>query len=232
MSTSQFSCKACNRSVLEITSGFHMILFAPKDSSDEMFDWVNDILTPFWRAEKEKLKDKNEAYKEPTPVPPRLPRQVTGFFVRDDKYVEVDHQESYKVEIPPDPIRVKHDEFWGGVLKVLGIEAVETRNRYFPDNGNFENAKELEPWYTCEVNGATLLFGPRKRVYSIQVEREEPFDVAAISKLAEADGTSYWANGGWHNHEMPKAKNLDVHAWGRDKLIAYFGLILGGLNAP
>ncbi len=207
----QYVCGHCDSSAIEILrrgAGFKGIV--EEDSVDVMFDWINETLTPFFRA---KENSEGTVY-----MPPNLPRCVTGYYRNADKsYSRVNHAESAKVEIPPDPEKVDHDDLWHGLMDELGITASsrEIPNQYFPDNGYFVLTRKNKPWYTCNIGGAKVTFGPRKRVMSITVEHSEA-EFTELGKRAEdVDNTTFYFG----------SSGMTVHAWGRDKFVEYFKMV-------
>ena len=92
---------------------------------------------------------------------------------------------------------------------------------YFYYSDKFKN----EPWYEMEVNGFTLVIGPRKRVVSITLSRDEPFPVTSLRELGERDGVTYTADGGWKS-DLKEATSANLHAWGKKKSIEYVKAML------
>jgi hypothetical protein len=222
---SNFICNECRRGTMVLQYGQHCsVLLAdtmPAPKGDKVLvDYVNDILIPSLRASLEKG--------ERASTPPQIPIQVTVMLRLESGWEKVDRDLSASLEIPPDPIRTKHDEYWGGLLKQLGWKdtAKEIPNRYYNDRNN------NEPWYEVnDLNGRTIRFGPRKRVISIEMEAEKPFSCELISEAAKKDDTSYWNDDHWHLWDATTATKLCVHAWGKEKFIEYMGLIKRGLQA-
>jgi hypothetical protein len=103
-----------------------------------------------------------------------------------------------------------------------GVEfsPTEVLNQY---SGN----TDLQPWYLFDLNGINIRVGPRKRVYAIKVEvpnQREKIATKDIRKAAVADGVTYYANGSWQSRSRA-ARLIEIHAWGKDKLIEYLTIV-------
>jgi len=179
-----------------------------------MMDYINDIVLPSLRASEESRKEM---------IPPHLPNTLEARIQRGNQWFRVNHVESQKLPIPEDPIKVHHEEFWSTKLKHMGLsEAVhKIPNRYYDD------AKNNEPWFEMKGPGGQVIrFGPRKRVYSIQVTSEIPFRIEKIAEAAKADNVTFTADDRWHGWDAKEAKDMEVHAWAWEKFTAYFACIL------
>ena len=210
-----FKCRECSRSVVvfEGCMGCAPITFFALDGKD-WETYCNSTMMRVWRGAEESG--------DRCPIPPQLPTELdVSVQTSEGNWEWVDHNHSRTLPIPPDPIRIKHDKFWRDVMKEVGLpEVKEIQNKYYGDENN------SEPWYECQVNGKTFTFGPRKRVYSIQVTADKPFDVSVISAAAKEANTTYMADGGWQPWAAPEASSVEVHAWGREPLIKYFEMLL------
>jgi len=209
-----FSCKNCNRRFMEL----HPWLFVNRDANpvDErsIERYVNAVILPFRREleEKDKL----------SRMTPQIPENLVVYHRSGDTWEELDRVASASIPLPVDPIAVKHREFWADIVKDVG--AREIPNEYYSDHSN------NEPWYEYKVIDAIIKFGPRKRVLTIKVERDKPFEVKNIAAAAKEDGTSYWADGSWHQWDAVSAKTIEVHAWGKEKFDQYLAHIMFGLG--
>lgn len=164
--------------------------------------------------------------------PPLLPRLPESAFVKAKSRVmgtwhDLTHDMCKDVDAPPDPIRVRHDKFWGDVLaqfaSIVGVEKLahdEMQNQYWPDKNR------LEPWYTFTAGDLRFVVGPRKRVDVIRVERTDggKLYTQPIKALTDADEVTYTADGGWKN-SAGTAHKIEVHAYTREKLLEYFRVI-------
>lgn len=225
----QFNCSSCNRMSLYVyLFGYSAILYMkepPREhhrrdaSANKVFDYVNEHLVSFarWNAAK-------SARPELLPTPPSLPKEVVCKLIRPNGlWCAVDHEESAKVPPFVDPIRARHDERWAALHEKLGFQdAQPTMNRYFPD------FKNLEPWFTKSIEGADLLYGPRKRVDSIEVTPKKAVNISRIAELAEKDRTTFYTEGqtlGEKEGELFATKFV-IHAWSDEKVIEYMNLIV------
>lgn len=229
VSVTCFTCRACKNHGAKVSwKNYHICLICDEDKTDGLYDWVNTVLLPFWRAvvdyEDEDPEDKRQ------PMPPQLPRSVSAFLIDDGGWFEVSHDESDEIWAPPDPLLVQHNQHWRTVISELGLEDVVTEvpNQYLPDNGAFSYQRQIKPWYTCCVNGAQITFGPRKRVDSITICRVKPFNVEKIAAEAKKADVSFWVDGKWHGWDVDKAKEMTVHATRAD-FVKYMKLCLEGL---
>lgn len=180
---------------------------------------VRDVAGP----ETEKLR--REAWTRfKAPLPPQLPASLRVFARGAESWTEIEHAACAVVKIPRDPIRVRHDEYWGcrfaEIQTLVGkpVQRKEIPNQYYQDVNN------LEPWFAFDHNGLNFVVGPRKRVYAIKVTSTKPFAVARIAERAKADGVTYTSDGEWQG-EGRTAQSIEVHAWTKEKLLEYLGLI-------
>jgi len=234
LSYTSFSCCNCGRYVMEI----HPWVFYSLESKNEktLEDYVNDVIMPLLRVMREE---------KTLLTPPQIPECMNVFLrIRDDSddgvtmslgkgekeytpsdksrdWVLIDSESTKDLSMPVDPIGVKHREFWKDTVETT--EATEIPNQYYNDR------KNNEPWYTFVEKGAKITYGPRKRVISIKVERESPFMISAIAKLAERDDTSFWADEDWHNFDKTQASAIEIHAWGKEKFDEYLQTIRDSL---
>jgi len=180
--------------------------------------------------EARKQAKKNNWYQEgfpEVPIPPQVPGDEVVVYVHrptDHGWVweHIDPDKTQNLEIPPDPIRVYHDALYEEIFKETGLSSsprAEIPNGYYSDK--FKN----EPWYEFEINGFKLTVGPRKRVISITLQRDEEFEVLALKALGERDGVTYTANDGWKS-DLKVATSANLHAWGKEKAIEYIKAML------
>lgn len=161
------------------------------------------------------------------PIPPKIPGEEVAVWIRkwDGKeatWEHIDPDRTQELVVPPDPIRVRHDALFGEIFEETGLGSsprVEIPNRYYGDK--FKN----EPWYEMKVNGFTLVIGPRKRVISVTLSRDEPFPVTSLRELGERDGVTYTADGGWKS-DLKEATSANLHAWGKKKSVEYVKAML------
>lgn len=150
------------------------------------------------------------------PVLPRIPECVIVrrhiSLTRDPStwnWKELLHRDSAKVEAPIDPIKVKHDAFFAGVFKDLGVNVIEIPNRY--------GGSKLEPWYTFRIGLTDYVVGPRHRVFSVEALYPDSRDLSRIAALAKADQVTYVADSN---------DKVLIHAWNREKLIQYLSTLM------
>lgn len=160
-------------------------------------------------------------------LPPQVPESVTVLYpTGDGEWKMIDPAETVSIEIPADPIRVRHDAYFNEVFtsleRELGkFERVEVKNEYC-------GAKN-EPWYQFALGSFIFTVGPRKRVITIKVDAPDGINTESIRKAAQADGTTYTADGEWQG-DATVATDIEVHAWTKEKLIEYIKII-GNANA-
>jgi len=169
-----------------------------------------------------------------SPIPPKLPVGVTCFILKGrdgDRFnwKWVSHEETAQIEVPPDPVRVRHDAYFSEVFetirKELGIEFVpeEVPNCYC--------GFKAQPWFQFKIGENTFVVGPRKRVVAILVASQSGLATDEIRKVAlDEDNVTYSPNGKWHGTDAV-ASTLEVHAWTKEKLIQYL-MILGKASLP
>lgn len=219
--------------------------------NERINNFCEDVLMPFFRAKAEGLpplpEDKwTPRVWSPTPIP-RVPENLTVAVQREHGDPKVDgllnamfpnrwslftSKDSEKVEMPTDPVRKAKVEFWEGVFKEVGLTGYDMiPNQYWPEA--YRDLRNTDPWYTATKDGAKLTIGRRKRVYSIEAERKEPFDCKHLHAVAFVDGVTYEDNtrGEWSNGNLMATKVL-VHSYGREKLVEYLRLLLRGLQGP
>jgi hypothetical protein len=167
-------------------------------------------------------------YHRPDIPLPSLPQIPTCVIVRvrpkDGAWKEVPHRISAKLPVPPDPIRVRHDAWFGAAFERLkadgfDISRKETHNRYHQDVNN------SEPWYVFTYGDGEFLIGPRKRVTNITVLYGAPKMVTTIRDIALADDVTYEADGHWKS-PADTAQELVIHAYTADKFHEYMTLLL------
>jgi hypothetical protein len=202
-----------------------------------MFDYINDRLFVQWRSMEEEAKKVygDTGAKGECPIPPECSGMVEIMFRKtDEEWEPILPHDTIGVEVPVDPIKLRHDEHWIETFRKLELDGglhsqfrtgdvKRIPNQYYDDKAN------NEPWFEFMLHGAKFVVGPRKRVVSIEVEKEEPFPVGNIADLAREANTSYWADDDWHNWDQPEAKKLVVHAWNQENVIRYIGAIIEGL---
>lgn len=237
ISTSQFSCKRCLRMSLYVyLYGYAAVLYvteaatgttAKEDESRPVFNYVNDVLISFARSQASNRREGGP--RELLSMPPNLPADVTCKLLHTDGcWYPVDHELSAQVPMPVDPIRIRHDARWAKIHETLNLGDVpRTKNGYGEDKLN------LEPWFKLELDNATIKYGPRKRVDSIEVSAKTLFDVTRISALGASDGVTYYDN--FDNDadvSLSKrfASSLTIHAWTDEKFVEYMTAILDSLK--
>jgi len=217
-----FKCTHCGRRAFVLEGPSELLLLDTRVGQDGKLkeDYINNILITAIRASREA--------KEPHVVPPQLPDCITAFYREPDgQWNKVDHLASRKIPVPPDPVRVYHDKFWGELLEKLQLSGAvhEIPNRYYDDRNN------LEPWYEMRApEGQILRFGPRKHVLAIQVTGDAPFECEGIAKAAKKDNVTFNADNQWQPWDQKKAKDIEVHAYGKEKFVSYFGWIMWDLG--
>lgn len=240
--TSQWTCASCHRYVVNCGArGFDALLFdgGMDPKATELFTYLNDTLIPFWRAERAAFEHAGEESQEQnleylSPIPPRLPISLALFLRRRGNvkvWERIDATRSAKVDMPLDPIGVRHREQWAKLheqmqrsfFPSISIVPAELKNRYYDDRLN------NEPWYTFSMAGVVFIYGPRKRVISLEVTVPQGFDATHLEAVARKDDVTFNANGVAETG-LSKATHVLVHAWTNDKFIEYFKLIVQGLQ--
>jgi hypothetical protein len=152
-------------------------------------------------------------------VPPKLPDCLTAYVrTAEGWWDRVDRAESSALSVPPDPIRVRHDAFFGEIFAALRAAGVEVSPREV-SNQYYEDRNCAEPWYAFDVAWRRFTVGPRKRVISVTVEGES-FHAGELRNLAERDGVSYWADESWKSGRTWPGK-VTIHAWTKEKCVEY-----------
>ncbi len=162
------------------------------------------------------------------PIPPKLTayNMIAMLFTRDQKWEPVDLEASDRAEVPPDPIRVRHDLFYkevfAAIKEVLGVDIspIEVENLYSENTA-------LQPWYLFGINGIGIRVGPRKRVFQILVEvpkHREPMETKVIREIAMTDQVTYTADAEWQSSKTT-SRLIEIHAWNKEKLIHYLTII-------
>jgi hypothetical protein len=160
-------------------------------------------------------------------LPPMVPQCITVFHPMDDgEWLMIDHAKTAEIAVPADPIRVHHDTYFNEVFAKLEdelgkIERTEVKNEYC--------GAENEPWYQFSIGKVVFTVGPRKRVIAVKITAPEGINTDAIRSVAQADRTTYMADGDWQSDAII-ATAIEVHAWTKEKLIEYL-TILGRENA-
>ena len=160
-------------------------------------------------------------------LPPMVPQCVTVFHPLDNgEWLMIDHTKTVDITVPADPIRVRHDTYFNEVFAKLEdelgkIERTEVKNEYC--------GAENEPWYQFSIGKVVFTVGPRKRVIAVKITAPEGINTDAIRSVAQADQTTYTADGGWQSDAII-ATAIEVHAWTKEKLVEYL-TILGRENA-
>jgi hypothetical protein len=160
-------------------------------------------------------------------LPPMVPQCVTVFHpLGDGEWLMIDHTKTVDITVPADPIRVRHDTYFNEVFAKLEdelgkIERTEVKNEYC--------GAENEPWYQFSIGKVVFTVGPRKRVIAVKITAPEGINTDAIRSVAQADQTTYTADGGWQSDAII-ATAIEVHAWTKEKLVEYL-TILGRENA-
>lgn len=160
-------------------------------------------------------------------LPPMVPQCVTVFHPLDDgEWLMIDHTKTVDIAVPADPIRVRHDTYFNEVFAKLEdelgkIHRTEVKNEYC--------GSENEPWYQFSIGKVVFTIGPRKRVIAVKITAPEGISTDAIRNIAQADQTTYTADGGWQSDALI-ATAIEVHAWTKEKLVEYL-TILGRENA-
>jgi len=211
LSYTNFKCNSCQRYVIEL---YPWIFFSSeKEHGNTLMDYINKVILPLRRQMKEEDIHLH---------PPQIPQDVDIYERVEAGYIIFDHKICQNFPLPVDPIVTKHRELWGPVVEAM--QAKEIPNKYYKDINN------KEPWYEFNYHDATIRFGPRKRVYSIQVGHPTKFNVVEISKLAEKDGTSFWIDDSWHQFNADQASSMEIHAWGKEKFDIYLDMIMNGIK--
>lgn len=227
ISYTNFMCSTCGRTVFVLETWARVLVTDTSSCNGEpkpawwgkvMEDYINGPLIATVRTAKEA--------NDPTPKIPQLPPELTAYRWIDKQWVLVDREESQRIPVPVDPIRLKHDKFWRALLEKMGLKdsVKEIPNRYFDDRQN------LEPWFELDHLGTIIRFGPRKRVFAIQVTSETPFECSGIAKAAKRDDVTFVADEVWKPDNRAEAKSIEVHAWGEEKFVSYFGWIMWDLG--
>ncbi len=241
----QFKCNNCERDAVEV-SGYYqgpLVLIStiggvPRDvRMGNVFDYINESLLVQWRSLEEEARKPGGGMNEKCPIPPAFGSGIEIAFRRKgkDEWEPILLADTIDIEVPQDPIKLRHDERWIETFRKLELEGglhgqfhtgdvKRIPNQYYDDRAN------NEPWFEFMLHGAKFVVGPRKRVISIEVEKEEPFPVGNIANLAREANTSYWADDGWNNWDQSKAKKIVVHAWNQENVIRYIGAIVEGLT--
>jgi hypothetical protein len=152
------------------------------------------------------------------PIPANIPDNMYLRLLKsNDEYELVTSEQSRGLETPPDPIRVRHDEYYLPILEQFGLDYELIPNEYC--------GAANEPWYKLNVGGVEIKIGPRKRVTSIIVNAPQGMGVVTIAKAAKDDQTTYFADSVWQsNAEI--ARNLEVHAWTNEKIKEYLAILI------
>ena len=178
-----FKCDFCGRYVMEL----HPWVFFSSESKDDtiLTNYINKVILPLHRQMQE---DKNLDH-----YPPQIPKGVDIYerAERDSEreWILLDRFHSQDSPLPIDPIAVHHQELWKETVEKTG--AKEIPNQYYNDHLN------NQPWYEFDEHGATIQFGPRKRVLVIRVNHSTHFNVMDIAKKAEEDSVTYTADRTW-----------------------------------
>ena len=193
---------------------------------------LDEKYTQWWYSE---AASQSPEYRRPTkyalnytpPIPPNIPEKmhlrllcwgVNGERDNSD-YVLVETIQSLSVAMPPDPIRVHHDEFYLPVLAELGIADFK-----LIDN-QYCGAKS-EPWYEFNIGETVFTVGPRKRVTSISVRAPSGINTVKIGALAQSDSVTYEADNRLNDFDKAETSNVLIHAWGKDKLKEYLAILI------
>ncbi len=155
-------------------------------------------------------------------LPPRVPQCITVFQPMDDGgWLMIDRAIPVDLAVPADQIRVRHDAYFNEVFAKLEaelgkIERKEIKNEYC--------GAENEPWYQFSIGKVVFTVGPRKRVIAVKITASEGIGTDAIRSIAQADETTYMANGDWQSDAIT-ATAIEVHAWSKEKLIEYLTIL-------
>lgn len=219
VATTSFTCPDCQRTIWILENRDNCIALIDTNADIlaglSMENYANDILIPMMETG--------------VKYPPALPDSITAYQRgnKDGLWYKVDHAVSQSLPIPQDPNKKKNEDFWRGLISRAGLKKAvrEVKNRYYDDR------KNTEPWYEFKANeDTTITFGYRKRVISIQVSRwtDGPFrkvvPFKGIEAVAKADNVTF------SNDSSSGIQKLEVHAWGADKFVEYFGLIMNELG--
>lgn len=218
VATTSFKCGVCGRSiwVIEDRKGAVALIDTYSDilAGLSAENYVNNILIPSREAG--------------CSYAPALPDEISAF-QRIDKGVwqTIDHKISQSLPIPQDPRKKEYRDFWRVVLKELALNkpVSEVKNEYCDDQNN------REPWFKLELdNNNTIVFGPRKRVYSIKINKwiDKPSDTLPFTKLealSKRDQVTYSNsyNGGYR-------QMVEIHAYGKEKFVEYFKTAMEEFN--
>lgn len=154
-----------------------------------------------------------------TPTPPNIPEKMHLRLCRGNEFILVETKDSLAIELPPDPIRVHHDQYYLPIFAKLGITDFELIPNEYCGATN-------EPWYRFVRHAAVFKVGPRKRVTSITVHAPG-LNVERISRVAQKDNTTYYVDGGWQPWEHQEIKEwVGIHAWSKEKVEEYLTILL------
>lgn len=162
----------------------------------------------------------------PDPVIAQVPpRDVAWVWVRPsgaEVYTLLDPEATKGLPFPLDPIREDEDRFWTGLdawIESKGWprpEREERRNEYSP------RSSALQPWYRWKYRHVSIVLGPRKRVYELNVSGLHRAQVESFRVLAARENVTF------------NAMDLvfEIHAWGAEKVREYLARVYEAAEGP
>lgn len=200
---------------------------------------IEDEKSTFLREIGERPNYRIPAGFEKAPMPPKLPTALTIFLLIQgasdrDRWEQVKHADTKRLEMPLDPIRVRHDEYHNSFFAFLSeklgvpIEREEIENQYC--------GAINQPWFRFKLGEVIFVVGPRKRVAAINVEAPNGIPVAEIRAAAQGDDVTYSAQdqAGEYSTDTDFAYRVTVHAWDTEQLERYLTILgqaaLGTVN--
>lgn len=163
-------------------------------------------------------------------LPPQMPESILCFVQNKHGWGIVTSAQTKHLEVPVDPIYRDHLEFFKDAFGMFCMRAslgskygIWRQSEYdlwktiHEINNEYCGAKN-QPWYTFSLNEVEYTVGPRKRVIAIQAKGD--LYVKEIRELAKSDKVTYWADDGWQS-DKDRAESIEVHAWGKEKLVEY-----------
>jgi hypothetical protein len=161
-----------------------------------------------------------EGFERP-PIPAQMPEGITCYIqISDSIWQWVSREETLALIQPPDPVRVKHDNFFKQIFtelaSILGIDNIDRK-----EIPNEYCGAENEPWYCFNFGSNTIKIGPRKRVYAIKIQASNDFDTRELRTVTvEEYGNTYSDRG-----EAGTPTELEVHAWNKEQLMRLLTIV-------
>jgi len=160
------------------------------------------------------------------PIPAQMPEGITCYIQTSTGIWRwVSREETLKLTEPPDPIRVRHDDFFKQVFTELaGIIGIETVAR--EEIPNEYCGSKNEPWYSFNLGSNTIKLGPRKRVYAIKIQAPNGFETKQLRAVTvEEYNNTYWNDGDWQG-KAATASKIEVHAWNKEQLMRLLTIVV------